>query len=707
MPGLAYSGVMSGMGFWRTQQTLAITTATQTVSAGVCSGVTTVRTKNGAGAFANVTSNLTVNLAATGGITFYSDANCSTQITSVTITTGNSSANFYFLPPNFTTYTITATALTYAAATQTETGVINAYVWTGNGANALWSNGANWSGGAAPGASNQALFNGTCSSNCSPTISANINVGGIRIASGYTSTITQSSGVTITTVSAGWYQAAGTFAGSDSTITIGGPFGLAGGTFTSTSGTLAAGNEFTVFNSPTFNHNNGKVTFNNSNIPSISGVGSINFYNVDFLGQGSFAWSVLNGNMNVLGSLTFVDYGYGAALQGTGTINVSKDLQTQGTQWFVQSGIKIKMIGTGTITGGSGASFGALEIATAGTITFASTGVIALKGDFTYTSGTVVTTGSTVRLIGGTQTITPGSMSFNHFAIYDSGVGYANITINGTMTVLGDLSLACLDYNATLNSGTINVSGNLNITNGQFSGGSALIRMVGTGTITGSGAGSFTPNLEIATSGTITFANTGSADIGGNFTYTSGTVITTGSTVRFVGNNGLNINSGSMIFNNLTFSQGSMSANTITGTMYVNGNLNFNGTQYWPANNGGSIEVKGNLSTTGYPFAGTTSLVLTGSGVQTMTGNTSGRTFPGSTITVNNASSVLTLGSNNVLGASQGITVTAGSVNMAGYALTTKSLSLNGNTLTKNSGTLTVNGTVVGTGSLYGGTVNP
>jgi hypothetical protein len=534
-----------------------------------------------------------------------------------------------------------------------------------------------------------------------------MTVGGIRIASGYTGTITQNSGVTITTVSSGWYQAAGTFAGGDSTITIGGPFGLAGGTFTSTSGTLGAGNEFTVFNSPTFNHNNGKVTFNNNNLPSISGVGSINFYNVDFLGQGSFAWSTFNGTMNVLGSLTFVDYGYGATLQGTGTINVSQNLTTQGTQWSVQPAIKIKMIGTGTITGGSGANFGALEIATAGTITFASTGTIALRGDFTYTSGTVVTTGSTVRLVGGNQTVTPGSMSFNNFAIVMSGVGYANITINGTMTVLGDLTLTCNDYNATLNSGTINVSGNLNLNSSQFSGGTALIRMVGTGTITGSGSGSYTPNLEIATSGTITFANTGSADIGGNFTYTSGTVVTTGSTVRFVGNNGLTINSGSIVFNNLSFNQGSTAANTVTGTVYVNGNLSFNGTQFWPSSNGGSIEVKGNISMSGYGFGGTTSIVLTGSGVQTLTGSTSSHPIPGSTITVNNASSVLTLGSANTLGPTQGITVTAGSVDMAGYALTSKSLSLNGNTLTKNGGTLTVNGTVVGTGSLYGGTVNP
>jgi hypothetical protein len=52
-------------------------------------------------------------------------------------------------------------------------------------------------------------------------------------------------------------------------------------------------------------------------------------------------------------------------------------------------------------------------------------------------------------------------------------------------------------------------------------------------------------------------------------------------------------------------------------------------------------------------------------------------------------------------GAGQNLTLTAGNLNMNGYALTV------GNTMTKAAGVLTVNGTVVGTGALYGGTVVP
>jgi hypothetical protein len=93
--------------------------------------------------------------------------------------------------------------------------------------------------------------------------------------------------------------------------------------------------------------------------------------------------------------------------------------------------------------------------------------------------------------------------------------------------------------------------------------------------------------------------------------------------------------------------------------------------------------------------------------VQTLSITSGSPTIPGTVITVNNASSVLTLSGSVNLGSSTGISVTSGSVNMAGFNLTTKTLSLGSNTLTKNGGVLTVNGTVVGTGSLYGGTVNP
>lgn len=698
-------------GFFATKSNkLIYTTAAQSVYAGICSGVMTVKSASASGATKNVTSNLTVNLATVSGVTYYSDSNCATEITSVTIASGASTANFYFLSASTGTQAITATATGYLAGKQNETISANPYVWTGGGGNALWSTGANWSGGGIPGSTNVALFDGTCSSNCSPTISANISIGGFRIASGYSGTITQNSGVTITTNTGGYYQASGTFVGGSSAITIGGPYALVGGTFTSTSANLRLkGYAFKIAGSPTFNHSNGKVEFQTSSIASLTGVSGISFYDVDLLGGVSSGSIALNETMNVLGSFRFVDFGYASTLKGTGTINVSGNLETQGSGWGTYASILIKMIGTGTITGSSTgtASFGSLEIATTGTITFATTGIISVFGDFTYTSGTVVTTGSTFRVLGGNESISPGAMSFNHFIFSAPDNGYYTRTINGTLRVLGDLTQYCNSYSTTTNSGTIEVSGNLNIQGAWAKGGTTLTKMIGTGTITGSGSGSYIGPLEIATSGTITFANTGTADIGGNFTYTSGTVVTTGSTVRFVGGAGLAINPGSVVFNHVVFSLGTASASTITGTLYVGGNLTLTGTNMWPSFNGGTIDVKGNLAASGALSGGTTSIVLSGSGVQTLSIISGSPQLPGSVIKVNNASSVLTLGSNVNLGASPGIDVFNGSVNMAGYNLTTKTLDLELNTLTKNGGVLTVNGTVAGTGFLYNGTVNP
>jgi hypothetical protein len=67
-------------------------------------------------------------------------------------------------------------------------------------------------------------------------IDASIDVDGVDIAVGYTGTITQNAGVTITVGALGWMQAGGSYQGSDSLIDLEGDFDLTGGSFTSTSG---------------------------------------------------------------------------------------------------------------------------------------------------------------------------------------------------------------------------------------------------------------------------------------------------------------------------------------------------------------------------------------------------------------------------------------------------------------------------------------
>lgn len=699
---------ISSIGFWRQQlPKLAIPSAATNTPVGVCSTAITVRTQNASGVNTNVTSNLTVNLATTAGLTFYSDENCSTAITSIVVPTGSSYNYIYVMKAATGSETITISAAGYTSYSQSATGSTNAFVWTGGGGNALWATGANWSGGAAPGASNEALFDGTCSANCSPTIAANISIKGIRIKSGYTGTITQNSGVTITLDTAGWVQADGTFAGGDSNFILWGGFYLSGGTFTSTSGTMSVYRKFTIANSPTFNHNSGTVNFGTAQVDDgISGTDAIGFYDVNFVGNGSSAALALNSIINAAGSVVLVDVGYGSSLVGTGTVRISQNLTIQGASWGVGNTVVFKMVGTGTITGsGAGSAISSLTIDTLGTTTFATTGSLDIAGDFLYLAGTVITTGSTVRFVGSNQAINSGAVIFQNVVFLNRYNAYITFTLTGTMTVAGDLTYSCSGYSAAVNSGTIDVSGNFYLIGSDFSGGTTLVRMVGTGTIYGTNSGSASGPLEIATAGTITFSNAANLDIRGNFTYTSGTVVTTGSTVRFVAIP-VTVNSGAMSFNNLTFYQGLTSNNTITGTVKVDGNLSFNGLSYWPTSNGGTIEVLGNLSVAGTWGGGTTAIVAKGAGVKTVTRANSAY-FPGTNITVNNAATVLTLASNWTLNTTQGIDVTAGSVDVAGYALSMKTLALNGNTLTKNGGTVTVNGSVIGTGSLYGGTVDP
>lgn len=681
--------------FWKRRiLSLRFTTTAQTIFSGNCSGVTTVRTYSPEGALKNVTAPLTVTLTAPGTTTFYSDSNCTDQITSLTIATGTSTGSFYFVDSGTGAKSIVASATDYAAANQTETVNVNPYVWTGGGSDALWATGLNWSGGAAPGTTHRALFNETCSSNCSPIIAANVTVTGIRMTSGYTGTITQNAGVTVTVTSGGWSQQNGTFIGGNNTVTIAG-LTLKGGTFTSTSGALSVSGTNVFSNSAVYNHNGG--TFSTAGAV-ITTSGTLVLSKLEFHGWQD---ATVTGTINAA-DLKFVDYGYSNSLQGTNTINVYGNVELQGSRWSVATTSLIRMVGTGTISGTSGSRLGSLEIATAGTVTISPTSTLDLNGDLTYTFGTVISTGSTIRLLGNTQTITPGSMPFNNFSIITQDRGSVNVAVNGTMNIGGNLHLECTSYSATLNTGTLAVAGNVAIVGSQFKGGTALVKMVGTGTITGSGIGSALPGLEIDTAGTITFATTGSVDVQRYFKYTSGTVITTDSTVRFTGTSGVTFIPGTLRFNNLTLSLYTSASSTMTGTAYVDGNLSLVNASYGPSIDGGTFEVKGNLSNSNW-YGGTSEIILKGTGVQTMT---DGGSFPGTTLTVDSSSSVVTLGA-AFTESTKGINVIAGSVNMAGFALTTKTLSLNSNTLTKNGGVLKVNGVTVGSGALYGGTVNP
>ena len=120
-------------------------------------------------------------------------------------------------------------------------GFNNPFVWVGLGGDANWTTPANWSTNSVPTVADTAVFDNTCLANCDPTINAAISIGGLNIKATYAGTIIQGAGNSISVAAGGWTQAAGTFIGSNASITVSGPTvgtGGTGGTFISTSNIL-------------------------------------------------------------------------------------------------------------------------------------------------------------------------------------------------------------------------------------------------------------------------------------------------------------------------------------------------------------------------------------------------------------------------------------------------------------------------------------
>ncbi|MBC86235.1 MAG: hypothetical protein CL677_03560 [Bdellovibrionaceae bacterium] len=221
--------------------------------------------------------------------------------------------------------------------------VVTAFTWTGNGSDSNWDNGDNWCGviadgacpgGAAPNSSQLARFDNICGANCDVDINTDIDVAGVYMTSDYTGTITQQSGVSITTRGSHWRQYGGTFVGSDGVINHL-KFRLYDGQFTSTSGTMSLsgtvsnGDAYTyedafVIQSGTFIHNNGTIEMawdspynssgsrNNGNIGGLYVDTATDFYNL-----------VINVDD------TQVDGGYGQAnvvVSTTDTVTVTNQL---------------------------------------------------------------------------------------------------------------------------------------------------------------------------------------------------------------------------------------------------------------------------------------------------------------------------------------------------------------------------------------------
>lgn len=100
---------------------LVFTTPAQTLQAGGCSAITTVQSRDPQGNASAPAANVTVTLSSGTGITFYSNATCTTAVTQVTLLAGMTSASFYFRGTIAGARTLTASATGLTAGTQGET----------------------------------------------------------------------------------------------------------------------------------------------------------------------------------------------------------------------------------------------------------------------------------------------------------------------------------------------------------------------------------------------------------------------------------------------------------------------------------------------------------------------------------------------------------------------------------------------------------
>ena len=154
-----------------------------------------------------------------------------------------------------------------------------------------------------------------------------------------------------------------------------------------------------------------------------------------------------------------------------------------------------------------------------------------------------------------------------------------NVTItNSTTTLTSDLNISgTLNVNNvsfTSSTGNVNLIGSLTVagTTGVY--GTATLNFTGTGTWSHLSTGIVQNNININTSGTLTISGTLYYQIG-TITYTTGTVISTGSTLILY--SAQNLNTNTMVWNNITFASNGSYAMSISSDLYLAGNFIFGG----------------------------------------------------------------------------------------------------------------------------------
>ncbi|HEV3412573.1 MAG TPA: T9SS type A sorting domain-containing protein [Puia sp.] len=357
----------------------------------------------------------------------------------------------------------------------------------------------------------------------------------------------------------------------------------------------------------------------------------------------------------------------------------------------------------GTFTGGT-ANFTVAGIYTLSGTAFTSTsGILELQSNAAFTSGSFLHNNGTLRLNAtGSPAMTGTSPSLYGLEIVGNNTTYT-LSSAGSIPVANTMKISGAG-NAIINTGTINLSGNLTLTNtATGANGTATIDFVGGGAQTADGTAitlneSRLPLIVInKPSGTLSLA--GNLSFASNITYTAGTV-SPGTSTSYIVNN-LTI-SGSFPVYNLTISAAANTTLTIAAgsTVTVTGTLDLENGANLININTGTIAAQGNIidNNTNTTGGGTGTLLINGTGAQNLT--STGVIYQGilPAVTINKASGTLTLPS--LITTRSNWTYVAGTIDAA----TNNSTVVFGNSLTI-TGTHTLNNVTFDGGGNYTFTV--
>jgi len=337
-----------------------------------------------------------------------------------------------------------------------------------------------------------------------------------------------------------------------------------------------------------------------------------------------------------------------------------------------------------------------------GTLTMS--GTFRTTRNWTWLAGTIAPSGSTVTFAG-TQTIT-GSHALDGIEIR----GAVTIAAGTTLTAGGSLNL----FSGSLSTGILAALGNIDARIGYTGGGTATLLIAGTGPQTMTGfhttlTGSL-PNVDINKSaGTLTLV--GILRTARNWTYTAGGLSAAGSTLVF---NGTQTVTGSHTLDNVEVRGGALTIAAGT-TLTVTGSLNlFSGSL-----STGILAAQGNIDARiGYTGGGTATLLINGTGSQTITGFQTAAAGSLPNVTIDKSSGTLTIA--GTLRTARNWTYVAGGLSPGGSTIifngtltvsgdhSLDAVELHAGDVTVNPGdTLTVNGLLTLTdGNLNGGTID-